>query len=64
MRSMQAITPPRSKRIVRNPGLSAFARQEKVTIAHAYRVVMGDRKSIRLLAAWQEFKAQRQEAAS
>ncbi len=55
--------PPRRKRVIRNPGLTAFARQQKVSLAHAYRVVMGDRQSRRLLAAWEEFKAARQEAA-
>lgn len=53
---------PRSVRIVSNPGLTAFARQQNVTVAHAYRVVMGDRKSARLLAAWQKFKASQKTA--
>lgn len=60
---MPAILPARRKRVIRNPGLTAFAREQNVSLAHAYRVVMGDRESKRLLAAWQEFKARREEAA-
>ncbi len=54
---MQAYTRPRRKRIVRNPGLCAFAREQGVTIAHAWRVANGERRSDRLLAAWLQFKA-------
>lgn len=48
---------PRNIRIVSNPGLSAFAREQGVHVTHAYRVVMGDRQSHRLFAAWEAFKA-------
>lgn len=54
---MQADTQKRRKRIVRNPGLCAFARQQGVTVVHAWRVVIGERRSDRLLNAWQVFKA-------
>lgn len=54
---MQADTQTRRKRIVRNHGLSAFARHEGVTLVHAWRVVTGKRRSDRLLRAWLEFKS-------
>lgn len=53
---MQADTQTQRKRIVRNHGLSAFARQEGVTLVHAWRVVTGKRRSDRLLRAWLNFK--------
>lgn len=54
---MQAYTPKRRKRIVRNPGICAFARAQGVTVVHAWRVVNGERRSDRLLTAWLKFKA-------
>jgi len=59
---MQAITRPKRKRVIRNPGLSAFAREQNVTVVHAWRVVMGQRESRRLLAAWHAYKADKSAA--
>ena len=59
---MPAIMPLRRKRVIRNPGLCDFARQQNVTVPHAYRVVMGERQSNRLLTAWQQFNAQRNQS--
>jgi len=39
-------------------GICAFVKAQKVDRTHAYRVLTGKRESRRLLAAWEEFKAQ------
>jgi len=56
---MQAQEKTPCKRIVVNRGLSAFAREQRVTINHAWRVITGRRESARLLAAWQAFQARK-----
>lgn len=56
---MQAEPTPTDKpRVVRNRGLTEFSKKQGVTVMHAWRVIEGQRRSDRLLAAWQKFKAE------
>lgn len=51
----------RAKR-VRFPGIGAFAEKAGVNRSHAYRVLVGERKSPRLQKLWREFKTERRSA--
>lgn len=49
-----------SKRVVRVPGVAAAARLFGVTKGHLFRVVVGDRKSPKLLQRYNDFLKTRQ----
>ncbi|MDR1305080.1 MAG: hypothetical protein LBK76_07655 [Verrucomicrobiales bacterium] len=44
----------------RFPGICEFAKRAGVHRLHAYRVLTGERQSLRLVRLWQEFQHQRQ----
>ena len=46
------------KKVTRFPGICAFAKSAGVDRVHAFKVLRGERTSVRLIKLWKQFQAE------